>query len=473
MATYPTLKSGSSGSDVKKLQQSLVDAGYDVGSAGVDGIFGSATEAALKKYQQDNGLTADGIAGENTLGKLYGGTTTTGGGVVNTPSPTTTMPAFEYGEYKASDTVAQAEALLQQQLSQKPGAYQSAWQTQLDDAMQKILNREKFSYDLNGDALYQQYKDQYTTQGKMAMMDTMGQAAAMTGGYGNSYAQTVGQQTYQGYLQQLNDVVPELYQLALNQYNQEGADLYNQYSMFADRENLDYGRYRDNVSDYYADLDRLYNQYNTERDYDYSKWADGRDFSYGQYSDDRAYEYQAGRDAVADQQWQAEFDEAKRQYDQQYELSLSKLSSSGGSSSSGGFSSGNTGSNDNTSTGYDNGGLSASKIRALQQALGVAADGKYGPKTQAAAGGLSAEEAYNKYVLNDEVAGKKPTTTSGFTGTTYEEAVAYLNKAGVPNNYASNIMTKREFQRHSVYSKEFDSYQAYLADIVAGMMAAL
>ena len=87
------------------------------------------------------------------------------------------------------------------------GQYQSPWQTQLNDTISKILNREKFSYDLNGDALYQQYKDQYVNQGQQAMMDTMGQAQAMTGGYGNSYAQTVGQQTYQGYLQQLNDIL--------------------------------------------------------------------------------------------------------------------------------------------------------------------------------------------------------------------------------------------------------------------------
>ena len=102
----------------------------------------------------------------------------------------------------------------------------NTWWNKLTNTMNDIENREKFSYDVNGDALYQQYKDQYTTQGKLAMMDTMGQAAAMTGGYGNSYAQSVGQQAYQGYLQQLTDKIPELYQLALNKYNSEGEELY-------------------------------------------------------------------------------------------------------------------------------------------------------------------------------------------------------------------------------------------------------
>ena len=70
-----TLKKGSSGSDVKKMQQSLIDAGYDVGSTGADGIYGAATEAAVRKSQQDNGLAVDGIAGDPTQGKLYGAQT--------------------------------------------------------------------------------------------------------------------------------------------------------------------------------------------------------------------------------------------------------------------------------------------------------------------------------------------------------------------------------------------------------------
>lgn len=209
--------------------------------------------------------------------------------------------------YVESDAVKQAQALLQQQMAQKPGEYQSQWQTGMNDIMNSILNREKFIYDINSDALYQQYANQYINQGQMAMMDTMGQAAALTGGYGNSYAQSVGQQTYQGYLQQLNDKVPELYQLALNQYMQEGDALMNQYGLMADRENLDYGRYRDSVSDWNAEQNRLYQQY-----------LDERNFDYGMYADDRDFTYQQGRDQVADQQWQAQFDESLRQYDEQF-----------------------------------------------------------------------------------------------------------------------------------------------------------
>lgn len=342
MANYNQVSYGSKGSDVTELQKLLNQNGYNLDP---DGVFGSKTQAAVKDYQQKNNLSVDGIVGKNTWGALTSASTATPTTPAETPKPTTPEFAdFDYNAYTPSDTVKQAEALLQQQMAQKPGAYQSAWQAHLNDTLQKILNREEFSYDLNGDALYQQYKDQHNTQGKMAMMDTMGQAQAMTGGYGNSYAQNVGQQAYQGYLQQLNDKIPELYNLALSKYQMEGDDLYNQAALMAQQENLDYGRYRDQVSDYYAGLDRAYNQYNAERDYDYSKWADDRNFSYGQYADDKNFTYgqyiddrnlayQTERDKVADQQWQAEFDEAKRQFDKQYALSASKSSGGGGGGS--------------------------------------------------------------------------------------------------------------------------------------------
>ena len=71
MATYTTLQNGSSGSEVKKLQQALINAGYSVGSTGADGIYGSNTAAAVKAYQKANGLSADGIAGNQTLSNLY------------------------------------------------------------------------------------------------------------------------------------------------------------------------------------------------------------------------------------------------------------------------------------------------------------------------------------------------------------------------------------------------------------------
>lgn len=390
MATYTTLKNGSKGSDVKKLQQALIDAGYSVGKAGADGIYGSATASAVKAYQKANGLSVDGIAGNQTLGKLYGSSAATDGSTGNSTQTDTSFKYqdFKYDDYTKGDAVKQAEALLQQQIEQKPGEYQSSWQTQLNDTLNKILNREKFTYDINGDALYQQYKDQYTTQGKQAMMDTMGQAAAMTGGYGNSYAQTVGQQTYQGYLQQLNDRVPELYQLALNQYNQEGQDLYNQYGMYADRENQDYGRHRDSVSDYYNELQYLTDRSDYLSEQDYNQWRDKTNFNYGIHSDKQNYDYQIYRDAVEDERWQKEFDESVRQYNQTYALQKKNLSS-GSSRSSGSSKSSSSNNKPSTSPDY-------STYTALDWEA-VFADVRNTPKKDGG-GKAVAEDMFNEFV---------------------------------------------------------------------------
>ena len=166
----------------------------------------------------------------------------------------------------SSDTKAWYEKL---NSLQKPGEFAFSSQQDWDDTKSKLKNMKGFSYDLNGDALYQQYKDQYITGGKMAMMDTMGQAAAMTGGYGNSYAQSVGQQAYQGYLQGLNDKVPELYQLALSKYYSDRDDLYRMNDMYQNLFTTEYGQHRDKVNDYNTELDYLTGRYDTgyERDY--------------------------------------------------------------------------------------------------------------------------------------------------------------------------------------------------------------
>lgn len=178
------------------------------------------------------------------------GSTSNNGG---TSTGTTTLSPLQ----QAAQNKADAEAAVKSH-----GKFSYTYQDQLDDVMNQILNREKFSYDLNGDALYRQYADKFAQQGQMAMMDTMGQAQAMTGGYANSYAQTVGQQAYQAQLQKLNDIVPDLYQMALDRYDAEGNELLNKYGLLTDDYNREYGEYSDK-----------YNKLLTERDYANNEYA--------------------------------------------------------------------------------------------------------------------------------------------------------------------------------------------------------
>jgi peptidoglycan hydrolase-like protein with peptidoglycan-binding domain len=64
----PTIKRGSTGNPVRRAQKRLTLAGYDTG--GVDGIFGATTEAAVKQFQGDQGLSQDGIVGAGTWERI-------------------------------------------------------------------------------------------------------------------------------------------------------------------------------------------------------------------------------------------------------------------------------------------------------------------------------------------------------------------------------------------------------------------
>lgn len=191
--------------------------------------------------------------------------------------------------YSPSGAVSQAKAYLQQVQSRRPGAYQSRWDAELDSLYDQITNRKPFQYDLNQDALYQQYKEQYQRLGRTAMQDTMGQAASLTGGYGSTYAEQVGQQTYNAYLQSLNDIVPDLYDRAYGRYQDEGQDLYNRYGLVSDRESMDYSKYRDTVSDYYNDLADARSAYDSEWNKDYTQWSDQLSYWQQKAAQEQAY----------------------------------------------------------------------------------------------------------------------------------------------------------------------------------------
>lgn len=149
---------------------------------------------------------------------------------------------------------------------QKRKSYQSPWQSQLEETWQQIQDRPGFHYDVNADALWNQYKDRYVRQGQLAMEDTMGRAQSMTGGYANSYAQSVGQQTYQGYMQGLTDKLPQFYQMAQDQHKAQGDDLLNRYGILSELESKDYTRWMDAQAqrNWQTEWDEYIRRYNFE-----------------------------------------------------------------------------------------------------------------------------------------------------------------------------------------------------------------
>lgn len=200
--------------------------------------------------------------------------------------------AYKQKKYTESDAVKKWREQMEAQQALMPKDYQSQYRPQIDQTINSIMNRKPFQYDVNGDALYQQYKDRYVNLGQQAMMDTMGQAAQLTGGYGNSYAQMAGQQAYQGYLQGLTDKIPELAQLAQAQYDRQGQDLYQQYGLLSGQEQTDRNNWLNS----------------------YNQWLAERDYTTGRYDTERGYDYGVHRDSIADAQWKAQFDEDIRRF---------------------------------------------------------------------------------------------------------------------------------------------------------------
>lgn len=233
MAIYTMLEKGSTGSDVKKLQSSLVNAGYDVGSSGVDGIYGSATQRAVSNYQRDQGLTVDGIAGDETLSSLYG---------QETQEEETPESLYE-----------KALAELDRLTEEKP-EYAGSYEEDLAEIYAQLLAREEFSYDPASDPVYRQYREQYARQGRLAMEDTLGRGAGLTGGYSNSYAQQAGQQAYQKYLDQLTQAEAQLYSRAKDRYNSGTQALSDRYAALEDLSRTEYSRYQDALEQYRKDL---------------------------------------------------------------------------------------------------------------------------------------------------------------------------------------------------------------------------
>lgn len=163
------------------------------------------------------------------------------------------------------------------------------YESEIEDILGEIGDYGPFEYDLMGDPMYQQYRDQYIREGKRAMEDTAAQTAAMTGGYGSTYGATAAQQSYDRYLEGLNDVVPQLEQNAYGRYRDELGDLYNQMGALQQEESRLFNQYAAERGFSQADRDFAYNamlaamnQNNYENEFDRGIFESDRDFDFNE-----------------------------------------------------------------------------------------------------------------------------------------------------------------------------------------------
>lgn len=179
----------------------------------------------------------------------------------------------------------------------RPEDYQGKYDPQIDALLNEILNRDDFSYDAMSDPLYQQYADMYRREGDRAMRDTLAEAAASAGGM-NTYAITAAQQANSYYNSQLNDKIPELYQLAYQMYLQDKESKVQDLGILQNMDATQYSRYRDTINDFYNDKNFAYGAYqdavqqgNWQTNFDYNGTLDNRNFNNGEYWKNKEWDY--------------------------------------------------------------------------------------------------------------------------------------------------------------------------------------
>lgn len=160
------------------------------------------------------------------------------------------------------------------------GQYQSAYSTQLNDLVNKAINRQPFQWDPATDPAYQSYARQYLRLGDESARDTLADVAAATGGLPSSYAVTAAQQARNNYNQALTDKIPALMEAAYDKYRGEYQDALQGIGAL---QGLD---------------DSAYNRWNADRNYNRSVYESDRDYAMEQ----------------------KKFEESVRQYNQNYDL---------------------------------------------------------------------------------------------------------------------------------------------------------
>ena len=197
--------------------------------------------------------------------------------------PLTPAADMWQSSYAPSQNVTDALAYLNQQeqaIANKGPYGGSPYDQDIASAYGAIMGRGPFSYNVNADALYQQYRDLYAENGRQASLNAQGQAAGLTGGYGNSYAAAAGNAAYDQYMTQLNDRALDLYDRARQRWLDEGDRLQTQYGMARDMGELDYSRWVDD-----------WNRLQQERNYAYGKYGDEFNRDYSMYKDEQQLAY--------------------------------------------------------------------------------------------------------------------------------------------------------------------------------------
>lgn len=303
---------------VKKINTAFEDAAgtftpkinqaVDTVKKGVSGIVSGAKDTAISIGEVlGTGTSLGQMAASNKNMAQYKSDESYYGGLLEETE------ANKPGEYKESEALTNLRGELATVEGQKPDAFVNKYEGQIDALLDKLQSREKFSYDFNTDPNWLALKDQYQRNAILGMQGAIGDAAGLTGGYGNSYAQQVGQQTYQQQISEMTDIIPELHGQALNVWQAENQQMQSNLAALQTQSELDYAQFFND-----------WQMWNTDRNYMYQKVADMSEDEFNKYmygverwQQDRAYYAGQKQIAIQNQQWQLQLDESRRQFNNQ------------------------------------------------------------------------------------------------------------------------------------------------------------
>lgn len=336
-----------------------------------------------------------------------------------------------YGNYRGGDDGSryysqgkipgQIDAILDQinnfgsfSFDQEAPVYDNQYAEQQQALLDAILNRPDFTWSKETDPLWGSYKKSYLREGDRATANALAQASAASGGRPSTAAVTAATQAGDYYATQLNDIIPTLYQQAYDRYLNEYSMMLQDLGAVNTQEQLDYAKYLDQLTQYNTDRNFAYDTYlgdfnilqgqlaslQGQDDVDYGRYLDT--INLGIQRDETEYQRQQQDQALVQAQVDAILAAGgtpsaelvgasgySSEYIQALEDAYRREAAERTSVSSGGGGRGGSG-----GSGYDNGGLTTTQIQQMQTDLGVTPDGMWGPETQAAAGGLSADQAW-------------------------------------------------------------------------------
>lgn len=167
---------------------------------------------------------------------------------------------------KTADSIAEWQ-------KERPTSYESTYKDDIQGLLTDLLGMD-FSYDPENDLAYRLIRDENRRSARLAMEDTVGKAAAMTGGYYNTYAQSAARQAYLGELSKTAELIPELYEAAYGRFSDDRDSLSDSIKLLSDLDGEEFSKYTALMKQYLSEGEMLFDNYHWESEEKFDRFLD-------------------------------------------------------------------------------------------------------------------------------------------------------------------------------------------------------